>query len=76
MTTEFGRPAVYLCPTEHCPHLLQIAVGLLPEMASRYGRVGVYRPIVAEPVADRVLNEMLRLTDPSDSLEHWGATVR
>ena len=75
MTTEFGRPAVYLCPTEHCPHLLQIAVGLLPEMASRYGRVGVYRPIVAEPVADRVLNEMLRLTDPSDSLEHWGATA-
>ncbi len=75
MTTEFGRPAVYLCPTEHCPQLLQMAVGLLAQMADRYAKVGVFRPIVAEPVTDRVLGEVLRHAGSQESVRHWGATA-
>ncbi len=75
MSTEFGRPAVYLCPTEHCPHLLQFAVGLLPEMARRHGSVGVFRPIVADPATDLVLAAALAQTQPRAGVQHWGVTA-
>lgn len=75
MTTEFGRPAVYLCPTEHCPHLLQLAVGLLAEMTRRYRNVGVFRPIVADPVTDRVLPALLAQVEPRSGIEPWGTTA-
>ena len=75
MSLEFGRPAVYLCPTEHCPHLLQFAVGLLPELTERYGSVGVFRPIVADPSTDRVLAAALEQTNARGSVTHWGVTA-
>lgn len=75
MATEFGRPAVYLCATEHCPHLLQLAIGLLPELTSRYGNVGVFRPIVADPVTDRVLSAVLAQLNPRSGVQHWGVTA-
>ena len=75
MTITSGRPAVYLCPTEHCPHLLQLAVGLLPELAGRHGAVGVFRPIVAEAGGDQVLAAVQEHAAPRSGLPHWGATA-
>ncbi|WIY82125.1 phosphate acetyltransferase [Propionimicrobium sp. PCR01-08-3] len=75
MTSEYGRPAVYLCPTEHCPHLLQMAIGLLPELAGRFGAVGVFRPIIAEPPTDPVLDETMRQAGTRSAIRHWGASA-
>ncbi len=75
MHTEFGRPAIYLAPTEHCPHLLQLALGLMPHLAARYVRVGVFRPIVADPVTDRVLSAVLEEARPSETVPPWGTTA-
>jgi len=70
-----AHPAIYLCPTEHCPHLLQFAVGLVPEMQRRYGSVGVFRPIVANPATDPVLPTLLRQVANVADLPHWGVTA-
>ncbi len=40
------RPALYLCPSDHSSHLLELAIGILEQMRSSYGRVGIFRPIV------------------------------
>jgi phosphate acetyltransferase len=67
-------PAVYLCPTAHCPQLGHLARGLLAELASRYGTVGVFRPIVADASGDAVLAAVapagIGTTQPA-----WGATA-
>ncbi len=75
MSTASARPAVYLCPTGHCPHLLQFASGLLPELTRRYGTAGVFRPIVAGPGTDRVLAAMLEQAGAHASVTHWGVTA-
>ncbi|MFV0428633.1 MAG: phosphate acetyltransferase [Arachnia sp.] len=75
MSTGTGPPAVYLCPTGHSPQLLQLAVGLLPELAERYGSVGVFRPIVDGPSHDRVLEATLAGIDQQGGVHHWGVTA-
>ncbi|WP_300083332.1 phosphate acyltransferase, partial [Propioniciclava sp.] len=75
MTVQLGRPAVYLCPTEHCPNLLQLAVGLLAELTGHYGAVGVFRPIVAEASADRVLDALVEQAGTGTGAPRWGATA-
>lgn len=75
MIAESTPAAVYLCPTENCPHLLQLAVGLLAEMNTRYNRVGVFRPIVAEPYTDRVLDEMRSYAGTHSGVQDWGVAA-
>ena len=74
MGTDARGASVYLCPTEHCPHLLQFAVGLLGHLRDEYRSVGVFRPIVAEPT-DRILSTLLELVGDSSSAPRWGATA-
>lgn len=64
---------VYLCPTQHCPHLTQFAAGMLVHMREHAGRVGVFRPIVAEPT-DEVLAAVARAAGSPEG-PHWGATA-
>src|SRR5699024_6320229 len=74
MNVAEPRGSIYLCPTEHCPHLTQFAVGVLDHLG-RHGRsVAVIRPIVAEPT-DRVLDELASATGQRSDLEAWGATA-
>ncbi|WP_370585912.1 phosphate acetyltransferase [Tessaracoccus sp. MC1756] len=72
--TDVRGASIYLCPTEHCPHLLQFAVGLLDDLGSRHASVGVFRPIVAEPT-DRVLGALLELAADDGPEPRWGATA-
>lgn len=75
MSTESGRPAVYLCSTGRCPQLLQLLAGLLPELQRRHGQVGVFRPIVADPGDDQVLSAALEQIAARSGIEHWGTTA-
>ena len=65
--------SVYLCPTQHCPHLTQFAVGMLVHMGEHAGRVGVFRPIVAEPT-DAVLAAVVAASGRAEA-PLWGATA-
>ncbi|GAA4903900.1 phosphate acetyltransferase [Tessaracoccus lubricantis] len=66
--------SIYLCPTEHCPHLLQFAVGMLEPLGAQHASVGVFRPIVAEP-DDPVLAALLEQVDDDGAKPRWGATA-
>lgn len=74
MATAERGASVYLCPTEHCPHLLQFSLGLLAQLGAEQGSVGVFRPIVADPT-DRVLDALLRVTHDPSATPRWGATA-
>ncbi|MDO5676749.1 MAG: phosphate acetyltransferase [Propionibacteriaceae bacterium] len=74
MVTDARGASVYLCPTEHCPHLLQFAVGLLEHLSAGHHAVAVFRPIVAEPT-DRLLSALLSVTRANDDGPRWGATA-
>lgn len=64
-------PAFYLCPTRPCQVLVNFALGMLPMLAERHGRVGVFRPIVAT-AADGLLSELLDHAKTNTADAHWG----
>ncbi|AQP47450.1 phosphate acetyltransferase [Tessaracoccus aquimaris] len=63
--------SLYLCPTQHCPHLLQFAVGAIAGLRAEGARVTVFRPIVADSRGDRLLKALSEPTEPPA----WGATA-
>ena len=66
--------ALYLCPTLHCPHLVQLGAGVLAHLAKRGGVVRVFRPIVAEAAGDPVLDALAEVAG-QDPTAAWGATA-
>ena len=66
--------ALYLCPTLHCPHLVQLGAGVLSHLAGRGGVVRVFRPIVAEAAGDPVLDALAEVAG-QDPTAAWGATA-
>lgn len=67
--------ALYLCPTLHCPHLVQLGAGVLSHLARGGGVVRVFRPIVAEATGDAVLDALAEVAG-QDPTAAWGATAQ
>lgn len=63
--------SLYLCPTQHCPHLLQFAVGAIAGLRAEGASITVFRPIVADPRGDRLLEALSESAEPPA----WGATA-
>lgn len=59
------KPALYLCSAEARSGKSALAVGLLTELCARGGRVGVFRPIVAETADDPLLDLLVPLSTSS-----------
>ncbi len=66
--------ALYLCPTLHSPHLLQLGAGVLAHLGRRGAAVRVFRPIVAEAEGDPVLDALAEVVG-QDATTAWGATA-